>query len=87
MKQAWIFFATLGVVAGALSPGLHARDRELQAVLTEAACVPTSITTKEPSAAVTWYEVACRGGKRTLVVLCLPNECWLQPARLEDEKP
>ena len=87
MKQELIFLATLGLMAGLLAPVLRASDRELQTVLTDTACTPTSISSKALSPAVTWYEVACKGGKRTIHVLCLASECWLQPARPENDDP
>jgi hypothetical protein len=87
MKQALIFLATLGLVAGLLAPALRARDRELQTVLTDTACTPASITSRALSPAATWYEVACRGGKRTIYVLCRTGECWLQPTRPENDEP
>jgi hypothetical protein len=75
------------LVAGAFLGGTsHADDRELQAILLKLACVPAKVTSNSLSAALTAYDVTCKGSSKVVYIICRESECRLQPRPREDDE-
>ena len=77
------------LLAAGLVPGSSALadDRDLQAILAKQNCRPARISRTDLSRLVIVYEVTCKGKKADVIsVVCLDNQCQMQPKRRDDEE-
>ncbi len=74
----------LVLMAGGLLAPSRADDGGLQAILSKQRCAPAKVETADLSPSVTFYEVTCKGSGKRLYIVCLEDDCRLQPARRED---
>jgi hypothetical protein len=86
MNRAMTAFSAAAVAIAAAAPPAHAEDREMQAILDKAMCVPARISRTEHGPTVTSYEVTCMGGGKVVHILCLEDNCQRQvPAKESDQ--
>lgn len=80
---AFICLASLG---GTGWSAAFADDRGLQAILAKQSCVPVKISGTDLSPVVTAYEIACKGRGHVLTVVCMEQDCQLQPKSHRDNQ-
>lgn len=78
--------ATMLLTGALLAWQARADDRELQAILLKAGCVPSKVMSTSISSNLAAYEVTCKGSGKVLHIVCRKSECSLQPGAHEDDE-